>query len=107
MTEQERQSTTTEQETTPTEMEQETPVVVEEEEVPKKRRFGLRKKGPKKERIRLIPIWLRLIIVTVLVGGCLLLGIIIGYGVIGDGDPSDALKPETWYHIIDLMQGNQ
>ncbi|ERN51896.1 DNA-directed RNA polymerase subunit beta [Alkalihalophilus marmarensis] len=105
MTEQERHPTTTEQEAAKTEAE-ETPVAAGEEEEPKKRRFGMRKKGPKKERIRLIPIWLRLIIVTVLVGGSLLLGIIIGYGVIGDGDVSDALKPETWYHILDMMQGN-
>ncbi|WP_100405694.1 DNA-directed RNA polymerase subunit beta [Bacillus solitudinis] len=65
-----------------------------------------RKRGSKKLRIRLIPIWLRLIIVIVLVGGSLLLGLMLGYGILGGGTPADALKPETWYHILDLMRGN-
>ncbi|WP_328797274.1 DNA-directed RNA polymerase subunit beta [Heyndrickxia sporothermodurans] len=33
----------------------------------------------------------------------LILGVIIGYGVIGDGKPMDALKKSTWTHIIDLV----
>ncbi|WP_100374157.1 DNA-directed RNA polymerase subunit beta [Bacillus sp. FJAT-45037] len=105
MTNQERQPTSTEP--VATSDEQTIEIAASEEEVPKKTRFGLRKKRAKKERIRLIPIWLRLIVVTVLVGGSLLLGIIMGYGVIGDGDPKDALKTETWYHILDIMQGNE
>lgn len=28
----------------------------------------------------------------------------IGYGVLGDGRPLDALKPSTWQHIIDLVE---
>ncbi|MEW9500819.1 DNA-directed RNA polymerase subunit beta [Jeotgalibacillus marinus] len=27
----------------------------------------------------------------------------VGYGVIGDGDPQDVLKKETWTHILDLV----
>ncbi|WP_088104365.1 DNA-directed RNA polymerase subunit beta [Halalkalibacter urbisdiaboli] len=64
-------------------------------------RFGRRRP---RLRIRLIPIWLRLLIVVVLVGGSLLLGLMVGYGVLGDGVPADALKPETWYHILDIMK---
>jgi flagellar basal body-associated protein FliL len=57
-----------------------------------------------KTRIRLIPIWLRLIIVIVLVALSAMIGVIVGYGVIGDGDPKDALKKSTWQHIVDLVE---
>lgn len=55
-------------------------------------------------RIRLIPIWLRVVIVTMLIAASLVSGLMIGYGVIGDGNPKDALKKKTWTHIIDLVQ---
>ncbi|NEU30385.1 DNA-directed RNA polymerase subunit beta [bacterium LRH843] len=67
------------------------------------RRF--RSKRKPKARLRLIPIWLRLILAILLIGGSLLLGLIFGYGVIGGGEPQDALRPETWYHIIDIIRG--
>ncbi len=59
----------------------------------------------RRPRIRLIPIWLRFIIAVVLIGGSFLLGLIVGYGVIGDGDPAEAVKPHIWYHILDMIQG--
>lgn len=62
-------------------------------------------KRTRRPRLRLIPIWLRILLSIVLIGGSLLLGLIVGYGVIGDGDPADALKPETWYHILDIIRG--
>ncbi|WP_413377981.1 DNA-directed RNA polymerase subunit beta [Alkalihalobacillus sp. 1P02AB] len=68
-------------------------------------RFGRPK--VKKGRIRLIPIWLRIPIVLALIGGCLILGLMFGYGTIGGQEPTDALKPETWYHILDLIRGNE
>lgn len=58
----------------------------------------------KRIRIRLIPIWLRLVIIAVLVAGSALLGVIVGYSVIGDGEAKDALKKSTWQHIIDLVE---
>ncbi|QQZ09195.1 DNA-directed RNA polymerase subunit beta [Heyndrickxia vini] len=64
------------------------------------------KKSPKenkKVRVRLFPIWLRVIIVVFTLFISLILGVIIGYGVIGDGKPMDALKKSTWTHIIDLV----
>lgn len=61
------------------------------------------KKRKKKPRIRLIPIWLRLIIVAVLTALSLAAGAMVGYGVIGDGEPMDALKIETWKHIYDII----
>ncbi|WP_017726032.1 DNA-directed RNA polymerase subunit beta [Halalkalibacterium ligniniphilum] len=65
-----------------------------------------KKRRPKRERIRLIPIWLRLILVAVLVSASLLLGVMFGYGVVGNGEPLDALKMETWQHILNLMDGD-
>lgn len=61
----------------------------------------------RRERIRLIPIWLRLIIVIILLILSLLAGLMFGYGVIGDGNPVDALKIETWTHIYDMISGKE
>ncbi|RNF40005.1 DNA-directed RNA polymerase subunit beta [Planococcus salinus] len=58
-------------------------------------------------QIRLFPIWLRILIVAALLVLAIILGVMIGYGVIGDGSPADALKWETWQHIIDIMSGNK
>jgi len=70
---------------------------VKQEEVRKWRRFRER------ERVRLIPIWLRLIIVAVLILISTMAGAVIGYGVIGDGNPFEALKWSTWQHIVDIV----
>ncbi|MFS0788412.1 DNA-directed RNA polymerase subunit beta [Shouchella sp. 1P09AA] len=60
----------------------------------------------KRERIRLVPIWLRVIIVTILAGAALLLGLIIGFSVIGGQDNTwEVLTPELWYNIIDTIRG--
>lgn len=71
----------------------------EGKEVPPKRTFWV--------QIRMIPIWLRVILVVVLFAGAIALGLIIGYGYVGDGNPSDALKVETWVHIINIMSGKE
>lgn len=66
--------------------------------------------NPKKTiwvQIRLFPIWLRIIIVLLLVGASATVGMMIGYGVIGDGEPKDVLKWETWIHILDIIQGKE
>lgn len=85
----------------------------------KKRPFSLRKK--KKESVensnkrtkrkkkrrsmrRILPIWLRLIIFILLCGGALIIGLMIGYGILGDGSPKDVLKVEAWQHIIDIVK---
>lgn len=62
--------------------------------------------GRKKIRIRLIPIWLRLIIIAVLIVVCLILGAIVGYSVIGDGEANEVFNKSTWTHIIDLITKN-
>lgn len=58
---------------------------------------------PKKLRIRLIPIWLRVVIVLVLILVFFFIGAMIGYGVIGDGKPTDVFKKDTWSHIFDII----
>lgn len=58
-------------------------------------------------QIRLFPIWLRIILVLALIILAAALGAMVGYGVLGDGEPKDALKWETWQHIIDIMSGKK
>ena len=58
-------------------------------------------------QIRLFPIWLRIILVTALIVGAIAAGLTIGYGYVGSGDPKDALKWETWQHILDILNGKQ
>jgi len=58
-------------------------------------------------QIRLFPIWLRVILITALVLGAIAAGLMIGYGYIGDGKPKDALKWETWQHILDILNGKE
>ncbi|MGG3640482.1 DNA-directed RNA polymerase subunit beta [Bacillus gobiensis] len=54
-------------------------------------------------RVRLIPIWLRLILVAFFMVLALIGGWIIGYSVIGDGNAGDALKWDTFQHMYDLV----
>ncbi|QGM31280.1 DNA-directed RNA polymerase subunit beta [Bacillus sp. N3536] len=56
-------------------------------------------------QIRMFPIWLRILIVIALFCISAIAGLMIGYGVIGDGEPKDALKWETYQHIIDIKDG--
>jgi hypothetical protein len=61
-------------------------------------------KKSKRIRIRLIPIWLRVIIVLLLIVLSAAIGAMVGYGVIGNGNVFDVFKPSTWTYIIDLVQ---
>lgn len=61
------------------------------------------KKKHKKPRVRLFPLWLRLIIVVILLLLSLAAGAIIGYGVIGEGEPFDVLKKRTWQQIVEIV----
>lgn len=54
-------------------------------------------------KIRLIPIWLRLLIVAVLMVFMIIFGAFIGYSVIGGGKGTDIFKKSTWTHIIDIV----
>jgi hypothetical protein len=56
-------------------------------------------------QIRMFPIWLRILIIITLFGGAATAGLMVGYGVIGDGTPKGALKWETYQHILDIKDG--
>ncbi len=58
-------------------------------------------------RTRLIPIWLRLVIILVLLIVAIIIGLIVGYSVIGDGKALDALKWGTYEQIFDIMRGKE
>lgn len=59
--------------------------------------------GQKRIKIRLFPIWLRILLVLFLLTVSIIAGAMIGYGVIGDGKPTDVFKKSTWIHIIDIV----
>src|SRR4051794_36756889 len=58
----------------------------------------------KRIRIRLIPIWLRIILLLVLTVGFMVAGTAVGYSLLGDGNAGDVLKQTTWTHILDLVE---
>ena len=51
-----------------------------------------------------IPLWIKILIFIGILLITLIAGMIVGYGVIGDGKKLDALKPSTWTHILDFMR---
>ncbi|MDF2037836.1 DNA-directed RNA polymerase subunit beta [Cytobacillus oceanisediminis] len=76
-----------------------------------KTREQLKKEHSKEEsprkgrvRIRLIPIWLRIIIVVLLILLSVTAGAAVGYGVIGGGEVKDIFTKSTWMHIMDLVE---
>lgn len=68
---------------------------------------SIRRRKNRKERIRLIPIWLRLLIVFLLLLLSFIAGLMFGFGVIGEGKPLDVLNPKIWTHIYDLISGKE
>jgi hypothetical protein len=58
----------------------------------------------KRVRIRLIPIWLRVVLLVVMIVVSAIGGAAIGYGILGDGQAGDVLKKSTWTHILDLIE---
>ena len=60
-------------------------------------------KKKKSLRFRLIPIWLRLIIIMALVTVAGLTGIYVGFVILGAGDSDEVFKIDTWRHILDLV----
>ncbi|MEQ6390137.1 DNA-directed RNA polymerase subunit beta [Bacillaceae bacterium S4-13-58] len=70
----------------------------------RKRSARQEKKAGKKPRIRLIPVWVKILLVVILCAVALAVGAMIGYGIIGDGNPKDVFQKETWQHIIDLVK---
>lgn len=58
-------------------------------------------------QIRIIPIWLRIVLVLILFFIAAMAGLMIGFGIIGGGEPLDALKWETYQHILDILGGKE
>jgi DNA-directed RNA polymerase subunit beta len=58
----------------------------------------------KRIRVRLIPIWLRIILLVVLVSISVMAGAIVGYGMLGGGKIAEVFQESTWTHIIDLVE---
>lgn len=56
-----------------------------------------------KIRLRIVPIWARILIVLVLAVTAAVGGALIGYSVIGDGKAGDVFEKSTWTHITDLV----
>ncbi|QFF97952.1 DNA-directed RNA polymerase subunit beta [Psychrobacillus glaciei] len=56
-------------------------------------------------QIRMFPIWLRILLIIALFFGAAVAGLMVGYGVIGSGTAKDALKWETYQHILDIKNG--
>ena len=56
-----------------------------------------------KIRLRIVPIWARILIVLVLAVTAAVGGALIGYSVIGDGNAGDVFEKSTWTHITDLV----
>ena len=78
------------------------------EERPKKRRIQVPVAEEQKRRwirIRLLPIWLRIILVLLLFIIVTAIELVFGYSVIGEGESGDALKWSTWKHILDIVNG--
>lgn len=79
------------------------PKLITREEVKRERKAtGKEKQANGKIRIRLIPIWLRLVLLLAGIVCMATLGTLIGYSVIGDGKPFEIFDKKTWTHIIDL-----
>lgn len=58
----------------------------------------------KRPRMRVIPIWIRIILVAAFFCVAVVAGAMFGYGILGDGAPMDVLKKDTWEHIFDLVR---
>ncbi|WP_208590756.1 DNA-directed RNA polymerase subunit beta [Gracilibacillus suaedae] len=70
----------------------------------KEKRADKKKQKEKKYVRRIIPIWAKVLIIVVLSLFALMIGLIVGFSILGDGSPLDALKWETWQHIIDFVK---
>lgn len=77
--------------------------VSEENETSREGRRKQEEKRKNRYRVRLFPIWLRLVIVVFLLAGSLVAGTMFGYGVVGKGKPTDVFHKKTWEHIYNIV----
>lgn len=69
------------------------------------RQKSKKQKRTKKPIRRIFPIWLRLIVIFLLAIFALILGMIIGFSVLGDGNPLDVLSFDFWRYVLDIING--
>ena len=74
------------------------------EQLKKERTSMAENRRNRRIRVRMIPIWLRIIIVAVLIFISGLAGAAFGYGVMGGGNAKDIFQKSTWTHIVDLVE---
>lgn len=60
-----------------------------------------------KTKLRKFPLWLRVILFILAVLVVIVIGVLIGYSVLGGGSAADVFKVETWTHIFDIMNGKE
>lgn len=56
---------------------------------------------------RLLATGIKVIVFLVVILFVAIVGLMIGYGVIGDGNPVDALNWATWQHMLDIINGKE
>lgn len=72
-----------------------------------KKRNSSRNQSIKWVQIRLVPIWLRVLIILVLLFIAVVTGLTVGYSILGDGESSEVLQWSTWQHLIDIIKGKE
>lgn len=58
-------------------------------------------------QIRILPIYVRVLLVVILIALAIIGGAYIGYSILGDGAGSDIFKKGTWTHIVDIINGKE
>ncbi|MBP1934816.1 DNA-directed RNA polymerase subunit beta [Ammoniphilus resinae] len=74
-----------------------------ENEQPKRRRTRERKRESKRKEGKSFPWYGKLGVAVVLIGLSLLIGLGVGYSVVGDGQLGDAFSFQTYKHMYDLV----
>lgn len=55
-------------------------------------------------RARLLSLLIRIIGIPILFAIALVVGAIVGFSVVGDGQPVDVFKKSTWQHIVNFVK---
>jgi|GEM_PF-4232987 len=77
----------------------------EKEEAKGKSRQKERKRRKKlKYRRRKFPIILRVLLILALFAASLVLGLMFGYGILGQQEAKEILEKDVWQHIIDIVK---
>jgi lipopolysaccharide/colanic/teichoic acid biosynthesis glycosyltransferase len=58
----------------------------------------------KARKKRILPIWFRLLLISFFLIISAVIGTMVGYGVLGGGQPMEVFQLETWQHIMDIVK---